>query len=95
MMAAMTATATVCTGWKTAVKSGPPLSMHQICRANATPDATRPAYRMVNSSPPECTFHLLSSSSVKTAMTRNWSSPKMQVSDKTESLAGYLFSTGT
>ena len=133
----MTATATVCTGWKTAVKSGPPLSMHQICRANATPDATRPytkeehvvfinlssnrsytlhmffvffsfwqasklkllgaftAYRMVNSSPPEWTFHLLRSSSVNTAMARNWRSPKMQVSDRTESLAGYLFSTGT
>jgi len=131
MAAAMTATATVCTGWKTAVKSGPPLSMHQICRANATPDATRPytkkehgvfnlssnrsyaahvlffffaklvkllgltAYRMVNSSPPEWTFHLLRSSSVNTAMARNWRSPKMQVSDRTESLAGYLFSTGT
>jgi hypothetical protein len=50
---------------------------------------------MVNSSPPEWTFHLLRSSSVNTAMTRNWRSPKMQVSDRTESLAGYLFSTGT
>jgi hypothetical protein len=50
---------------------------------------------MVKSSPPERTFHLLRSSSVKAAMARNWRSPKMQVSDRTESLAGYLFSTGT
>jgi hypothetical protein len=133
-MAAMAATATVCTGWKTAVNSGPPLSMHQICRAKATPDATSPykylyflvsvsellvwnkgllcehvvllvsqinkllvltAYRIVNSSPPELTFHLLRSSSVKIAMATNWISPKMHVKDRTESLAGYLFSTGT
>lgn len=39
---AMMATRTVCTGWKTATKRGPPLSMHHIWREKEIPDATRP-----------------------------------------------------
>nr|ACR35037.1 unknown [Zea mays] len=75
----MMATTSVCTGWYTATNTGPPRSMHQICTANATPDAMNPAYRMVKSSDPEWNFQASASLSMKAAMTRNWMTPKKQV----------------